>query len=121
MVDFYDQIPDDTAVVLVNNILTDGAYSDTPPSALSEDQVVNGIATIVAHESGHNFGLFHLSEADNNDNLLTHEVMINGTLPGSFNSPAEFGDVAYPVYEYNDELEGVTENSAQRLQYTTAL
>ena len=118
VVDYYNQIPDSTAVVFVNNILTDGAYDGTAPSALSQDQIVNGIAAIVAHEMGHNLGLFHLQSADG-DTILTHEEMVNGTLPGSFDSPEEFSLSSYQVYQYTAALEGVTESSALRLQYTT--
>jgi hypothetical protein len=119
VVDFYDQVPDDTAVVFVNNILDDGAYGGVPPASLSQAQVVNGIASVVAHESGHNFGLFHLAPRDGNNNVLTHEVMINGTLSGSFDTVPEFSATAYPVYPYNPALNTVTESSAGRLGYTT--
>src|SRR5262249_12105996 len=84
--DFFNQTLDDTAVIFVNNILKDGAYSETAPASLSQDQIVYGIASVAAHEAGHNFGLFHLSTVDNSDNFLTHEEMIDGTLLGSFDS-----------------------------------
>ncbi len=118
VVDFYDQILDDTAVVFANNILTDGAYGGTAPAALSQSQVVNGIASVVAHEAGHNFGLFHLDPQENSANPLTHEVMIDGSLQGSFDTLPEFSTTAYPVPQYDPGLANVTESSARRLTYT---
>jgi hypothetical protein len=117
--DFYNQIPDDPALVFLNNILNDPAYQGTPPSALSQAQIVNGIATIIAHESGHNFGLFHLQPTDGIGQPITNNVMIEGTSPGEFNSLPQFSSAALPVFPYDTTLDNVTESSILRLGFAT--
>jgi hypothetical protein len=118
--DFYNQIPDSTAVVFVNNILTDGAYPEgKTPATLTQGEIVNGIATIVAHESGHNFGLFHQAPADSGGDPYTGLIMIDGTNSGEFEAPPAFLASAYQVAPYSPSLVGVTQSSANRLDFST--
>jgi hypothetical protein len=106
--------------VFVNNILTGGAYpAGKTPATLTQAEIVNGIATIVAHESGHNFGLFHQDRADIQGNPYTNLIMIDGTNSGEFESPPAFSATAYPVAPYNFSLVGVTQSSANRLDFST--
>ena len=116
--DFYYQVQDSTAVVYVNDILQNSSFQ-AAPSVIPENQVVNGIATIIAHEMGHNFGLFHLATADVEGNLDTTDIMINGTNDGEFVTPPSFSTADVKVYPYTDDLEAVTESSAKRLDYST--
>jgi hypothetical protein len=115
--DFYDQIPDSIALVYANNIFNPGyddVFGGTAPSQLPQDVVVNAIATIIAHESGHNFGLFHLDPipAGTPD---TGDIMIKGTQPGEFQSPPpEFSHTDLPTI-----VSGIEESSADRLDWST--
>ena len=121
VLDFYYQVTDSTAVVFVNNILTDGAYPEgSTPATLSQAEIVNGIATIIAHEAGHNFGLFHLARADLTTGIpYTNLIMIEGTNTGEFEAPPAFSNTVYPVTPYTSALDNVTESDAARLDYST--
>ena len=117
-VDYDRQIPDDTAVVFVNNILNDAAYEGKAPSSLSEDQIVNGIASIVAQESGLNLGLFPLPSADG-DYHSDARGDVQRYAPRLVRFAGGILAFAYQVYQYTSSPDRCHGEFALRLQYTT--
>ncbi len=111
-IDFFNQIPDDTAVVFADRILSP-VNTGEPFADLSDAVIVEAIATVVAHEAGHNFGLFHL------DPTMTQFIMSGGFTTGEFNDPRTFVTEDEPVdADYSATLDGVTESDANRLAFT---
>jgi uncharacterized delta-60 repeat protein len=111
--DFYNQIPDDTAVVFAN-LLFNPIYTGGPIDTLSSEVQVRTVASVIAHEAGHNFGLYHL------DSSLGSLIMAAGTVPNEFQHPITFNADPEPVETSgNAALDGVTESSDLRLAFTT--
>ena len=111
-IDFYDQIPDDTAVVFADRIYSP-ENTGAPFGDLSYAVIVEAVATVIAHEAGHNFGLFHL------DPTMTQFIMSGGFTTGEFNNPRTFVTEDEPVdADYSASLSDVTESDANRLAFT---
>jgi hypothetical protein len=113
--DFFNQILGDTAVVFADNIVRSPAFPpDTNLDTIPYNVLVHAFAATIAHESGHNFGLAHL------DDQLSAQVMHGGTNLDEFQSPQAFGTTPQPVdASKHPELQGVTQNDANRLRYAT--
>ena len=110
--DYYNQIPDDTAVVFSDRIFNP-VNTGAPIGMLAQDVRVRAVASVIAHEAGHNFGLFHL------DPSQSQLLMTGGFTEGEFNGPRSFNLAPAPVEEYKPELAGVSESSVLRLAFTT--
>jgi hypothetical protein len=109
--DFFNQVVDDTALVFANQILTSNLYAG-PIETLSANDVAAGLAYVIAHESGHNFGLGHTSP------LATDDIMHGGSNPMEFDEEPEFSHTSRGL----DGKMGValaTENPTQRLIFST--
>ncbi|MDB5392366.1 MAG: Hemolysin-type calcium-binding region, partial [Planctomycetaceae bacterium] len=104
-VDYYNQTIDDLAVVFADHILLEiGAGS-------SLGSIATAIASTIAHEAGHNFGLVHLNTNSNQD-LMNARV----ESPGELTSASQgFRDVAV----FTDQFPAVTEDSVKRLRFAT--
>ncbi len=111
-IDFFHQIPDATAVVFSDRIF-DPINTGAPIGSLSQAVRVEAVATVIAHEAGHNFGLFHL------DPTQTQWIMSGGFQEGEFNNPRQFNLAPVAVKEYAPSLAGVTESSDKRLAFGT--
>ena len=111
-IDFYNQIPDDTAVVFADRILSPSSTGE-PFEDLTDSVIVEAVATVIAHEAGHNFGLFHL------DPDMTQFIMSGGFTTGEFNNPRTFTTDDEPVdADYSSKLDDVTQSDANRLAFT---
>ena len=111
-IDFFNQIPDDTAVVFADRILSPSSTGE-PFEDLTDSVIVEAVATVIAHEAGHNFGLFHL------DPDMTQFIMSGGFTTGEFNNPRTFATDDEPVdADYSSKLDDVTQSDANRLAFT---
>ena len=111
--DYYNQVMDSTALVFVNQIFTPAVFPGQPIASLKHDEQVRAIASTIAHETGHLFGLYHLDEA------FQGEIMHAKTALGEFDFTEEFGPLPLPVQQ--DEkgtLTQVSESSAGRLYFS---
>ena len=115
--DFFNQINDDIAVVFADRIFAiNGAFSN--PQAAPYDKLVQVIASIAAHEIGHNFGLYHLED---DTSITANEIMRTTTQRDSdLTTLARFSNAAFPREAYIKDEELFTpgsENSIARLKF----
>ncbi len=109
--DFFNEIYDDTAVVLVNNVFQPANFGGKSITQLSDDERVRAVAFTIAHEAGHNYGLFHL------DPSLTDLIMHGGTTAGEFDAGQSFGPGFWQVQLVDPSLQGVMEDDDARLNF----
>lgn len=118
--DFFNQLVDDSAVVFANRILANGGVF-TNASAAGYQNQLQALSSIIAHEIGHNFGLFHLED----DIPNTIDAIMRTTTPidALLSSWIEFEDsdrLREQFYDDHGELLDLGfENSAARLRFAT--
>lgn len=115
--DYYNTAVDDIAVVFADMVLRSSGFGTPQPAIadIPEVQRVRAIAAIIAHESGHNFGLFHLASG------ATAEIMRSDDtgFESRYSTKPVFSDTNRPVVIYEGTAAGTTENSAARLRFNT--
>lgn len=115
--DYYNTVVDDLAVVFPDMVLRSSGFGQPQPAIadIPEVQRVRAIAAIIAHESGHNFGLFHLASG------ATAEIMRSDDtgFESRYSTDPVFSDTDRPVVIYDGTEVGTTENSAARLRFIT--
>lgn len=115
--DYYNTAVDDIAVVFPDMVLRSSGFGQPQPAVadIPEAQRVRAIAAIIAHESGHNFGLFHLASG------ATAEIMRSDDtgFESRYSTTPVFSDTNLPVVIYEDTAPETTENSAARLRFNT--
>jgi hypothetical protein len=100
--DYFNQTQDDLGVVFADHILTFiGASS-------SGTDLATAIARIIAHETGHNFGLVHLDTTSNQD-VMNARIETRGELT----TAGSFRDVSVS----SAAMPNITEDSVRRLWF----
>lgn len=116
-IDFFNQITDDSAVIFADRIFKPGTIFTNPTTAPYSKQV-QALSAIIAHEIGHNFGLFHL---DSNLSSTLGEIMRAGTPADTDLTHSQaFEDRLSPRDRYVRGENLVTpgdENSVRRLRF----
>jgi hypothetical protein len=112
-VDYFNALYDDFAFAFVNNIYNPYYFHDRSVTAISSSERIGALADTIAHEIGHNLGLFHLDED------LTAQLMHGATRVGEFEQPQTFSSFPLPVEnsQNNEALNNVTESSLDRLVF----
>lgn len=114
--DYFNQITDDSAVVLADQIFRPGVVF-TNPQDVPYSKAVQGISAIIAHEIGHNFGLYHLE--DDLSSTLGQIMRSRAPADTDLTHGAAFSNASFPREAYTDEDDNeVTpgnENSIARL------
>jgi hypothetical protein len=111
--DYFNALYDDFAFAFVNNIYKPYLFHDRSVTAISSSERIEALASTIAHEIGHNLGLYHL-KVD-----LTAEVMHGSTRVGEFEQPEVFSSFPFPIAnsDHIDTIDNVTESSLDRLVF----
>lgn len=121
-IDFYNQITDDSAVIFADRIFTPNTVFSNPTAAPYNSQI-QAISVIIAHEIGHNFGLFHLDDGPGSAATLNQIMRALTPVDNDLTHNPEFGNNLYPRDHYfrnNDEQDEVApgdENPVRRLRF----
>lgn len=118
VLDFFNQVNDDSAVILADHIFQDGAlFSD--PQSTPYTNLVQAISAIIAHEIGHNFGVYHLEDGTSS----TLGQIMRTTIPTDtdLTHSEVFSNAVFPRESYldrnRDEITPGNENSVARLRW----